>query len=96
MRALAKFVMRGRLQAVMSVTVLGILSLLVTPVSVLSGAAVGLVTMRHGAREGMFVIIGSWFASSILSYLLFADILPAAVFLIYCLIVLKISNIFIN
>ena len=80
MRALAQVVMRGRVQAIMSVTVLGILSLLLAPISLLSGAAVALVTLRQGAREGMFVVIASWFASSLLSYLMFGDALPAAVF----------------
>ena len=80
MRALAQVVMRGRIQAIMSVTVLGLLSLLLAPLSMLSGAAVALVTLRHGAKEGMFVVIASWFASSLLSYLLFGEALPAAIF----------------
>lgn len=80
MRALAQFVMRGRVQAVMSVTVLGILSLLLAPLSILSGAAVALVTLRHGAKEGMLVIMASWFASSLLSYLLLGDAIPAFIF----------------
>ncbi len=80
MRGLAQFVMRGRMQAVMSVTVLAILSLLIAPLSILSGAAVALVSLRHGPRDGMLVIILSTVASGILSYLLFADILPALVF----------------
>lgn len=80
MRALAQVVMRGRVQAIMSVTVLGLLSLLLAPLSILSAAAVTLVTLRHGAREGMLVVMASWFASSLLSYLLFGDVLPAAIF----------------
>lgn len=80
MRALAQVVMRGRVQAIMSVTVLGILSFLLAPLSIFSGAAVALVTLRHGAKEGMLVVIASWLASSLLSYLLFGDALPATVF----------------
>lgn len=80
MRALAQVVMRGRVQAIMSVTVLALLSLLVAPLSLLSGAAVALVTLRHGAKEGMFVVIASMLASGILSYLAFNEVLPAAIF----------------
>ena len=80
MRGLAQFVMRGRMQAVMSVTVLAILSLLLAPLSILSGAAVALVSLRQGPRDGMLVIILSTVASGILSFVLFADILPALVF----------------
>jgi hypothetical protein len=80
MQALARVIMRGRVQAIMSVTVLAMFSLLLAPLSILSGAAVALVTLRHGAKEGMLVVIASWLASSLLSYLVFTDILPAAVF----------------
>jgi len=82
MRGLAKIVMKGRMQAIASVTVLAVLSLLLAPLSLLSGSAAGLVTLRQGPQEGMLVIIASSVASSILSYLLFADIMPAMVFIL--------------
>jgi len=82
MRGLAQIIMKGRVQAIMSVTVLAILSLLLAPLSLLSGSAAGLVTLRQGPREGMLVIIASSVASSILSYLLFADVMPAMVFIL--------------
>jgi hypothetical protein len=82
MRWLAQIVMKGRIQAIMSVTVLAILSLLLAPLSMLSGSAAALVTMRHGAQEGMLVISASSVASGILSYLLFADMMPAIVFIL--------------
>jgi hypothetical protein len=80
MRALAQTIMRGRIQAVMAVTVLAMLSMLLAPLSILSGAGVALVSLRLGAREGMLVILASWLACSLLSYLVFADALPATVF----------------
>jgi len=80
MRALAEFTMRGRAQAVMSVTVLAILSLIIAPLSLLSGAAVALVTLRLGSREGILLISLSLLACGTLSYLIFSDILPALVF----------------
>ena len=57
MRLLASAVMRGRSPAVMVATVLAVLSWLVPPVSVLSSAAVALVTMRRGWVEGLLVIV---------------------------------------
>ncbi len=82
MRGLAQIVMKGRMQAIMSVSVLAMLSLLLAPLSLLSGSAAGLVTLRQGPQEGMLVIVASSVASGILSYLLFADLLPAMVFIL--------------
>ncbi len=82
MRGLAQIVMKGRMQAIMSVTVLAMFSLLLAPLSLLSGSAAGLVTLRQGPQEGMLVIVASSIASSLLSYLLFADLLPAMVFIL--------------
>jgi len=80
MRALAHIAMRGRVQAIMSVTVLSILSLLIAPLSILSAAVVALVTLHHGTKEGMLVVVSSWFASSVLSYFLFSDVLVGSGF----------------
>ncbi len=64
----------------MSLTVLAMLSLLLAPLSILSGAGVALVTLRLGAKEGILLIVSAWFACSALSYLIFADVLAAAAF----------------
>lgn len=80
MRALARAIMRGRLQAILSVTVLALLSLLLAPLSLLSGAAVGLATLRHGSREGLLVIAGSTLASALFSQFVFGDFVPALIF----------------
>jgi len=81
-RALAQIIMRGRVQAIMSVTVLAMLSMILAPLSILSGAGVTLVTLRLGAKEGILLIFWSWIACSVISFLVFATPLPAAVFAI--------------
>ncbi len=57
MRFLADFVMRGRFQATAMVGFLGILSWLLPPVSLVSLALLGLVTLRQGGRAGAEVAI---------------------------------------
>ncbi len=56
MNFLATYTMRSRTSAVVVVLVAAILSLLLPPFSYLSGAALGLVTLRHGGREGLLVM----------------------------------------
>ena len=80
MKGLALLVMKGRVQAIMSVTVLSLLSLIFAPLSLLGGAAVALVTLRHGSKDGLLVVAGSTAAAGVLSYLIFKDILPALLF----------------
>ncbi len=71
MRILATLVMRGRSQAVMMASLLAMLSLLVTPVGVLSSAVVALVTLRLGEREGLVTIGLATGACALLSLLVF-------------------------
>ncbi|HFC53164.1 MAG TPA: DUF2232 domain-containing protein [Gammaproteobacteria bacterium] len=56
MNFLATYTMRSRTSAVVVVLVAAILSLLLPPFSYLSGAALGLVTLRHGGRDGLVVM----------------------------------------
>ena len=53
MQALARYMMRGRVQAVGSVVSLALLSLIVPPLTILATAGVALVTLVHGYREGL-------------------------------------------
>ncbi|RTZ80905.1 MAG: DUF2232 domain-containing protein [Gammaproteobacteria bacterium] len=53
MKALATFIMKGRTQAVMAASVFMVLALLITPLGIFSAAVIGLVTLRHGLREGL-------------------------------------------
>jgi hypothetical protein len=76
MRALASFVMAGRSQAVMVVAVMGMLSLLVWPLSLVSSAAVALVTLRHGEREGMLTVALAAAATGVLGLVALGSPLP--------------------
>ncbi len=57
MKALATFVMRGRLQAALVAAVGAVLFWLFPPFLIVSGAAVALVTLRLGAIEGVRVMV---------------------------------------
>lgn len=52
---LATYIMRGRWQAIIATISLAFLSLFMPPISIVSSAAVGLVTLRLGAYEGLTV-----------------------------------------
>ncbi len=56
MKALAQFTMRGRMQAVLITVLFAALSLILQPLSLLSSAALALVTLRVGAGAGFFVM----------------------------------------
>ena len=82
MRFLASTVMQGRSQAVMVVTVLAILSLMFPPVSILSVAAVALVTLRNGLKDGLFVLILAGIATGVLAQLTLGVLMPAVGFVL--------------
>ena len=50
--------MRGRFQAITVSAVCAALCLLLPPLSYISGAVIGLVTLRNGLLEGAYVIAG--------------------------------------
>ncbi len=49
--------MRGRTQATLVAVVGAVLSLVIPPLSHLSGATIGLVTLRNGPKEGLFLML---------------------------------------
>ncbi|MBK1719001.1 hypothetical protein [Thiocystis violacea] len=69
MKLLANFVMRGYSQATLVTTVAGLLSLLLPFIGILSSAAVGLVTLRKGQREGLLLLIFATLAASLIALL---------------------------
>ena len=77
MQGLASFVMRGRSQAVMVISLLGMLSIVMPPLSVVSSATVGLVTLREGRSIGLQVIGLSLLATTILSMVALGTPVPA-------------------
>jgi hypothetical protein len=56
MRSLAAYVMRGRIEAILVVAGLALLSLLLPLVSLLSTASLALVALRKGAKESAWVL----------------------------------------
>ncbi len=71
MKAFAKWVMKGRMQAVVAATVLAVLALLVTPLALVSAAVVVLTVLRQGWREGALVVVSALLAIAGLGGLLF-------------------------
>ena len=69
MKPLANFIMRGYSPATLVTTVAGLLSLLFPLIGVISSAAVGLVTLRQGARPGVLLLGASTLASSLIAWL---------------------------
>lgn len=82
MKLLAAFVMRGRVQAIVVTTVAALLSLLLPPLSYVSGAAVGLVALRIGPGQGMVVIAGAVLAVAALGTITLGAPWVAGVFLL--------------
>lgn len=77
MKAFAKWVMQGRMQAVIAATVTAMLALIVTPLSVISAAVVVLTVLRQGWREGLIVVLSALLAIGGLGGLLFQMPIPA-------------------
>ena len=73
MNFLATYIMRGRVQAMIVASSLALLSLMMPPVSVVSSAAVALVTLRRGAFEGLYVLICSSLAAGLLGFLVLGN-----------------------
>ena len=69
MQAIARYVMRGRLQAMLVAAVAALLSLLLPPLNYISSAVIGLVTLRKGWREGLIVIAGAGVATAVFAVL---------------------------
>lgn len=82
MRALATYIMRGPIQAMLVTAALALVSLIpiLGMISVLSGAAVALVTLRHGAKQGLQVLLGASLVTSIFMYFVFGTMILGLMF----------------
>ena len=82
MRALTTYIMRGPIQAMLVTATLALVSLIpvLGMVSVLSGAAVALVTLRHGAKQGLQVLLGASLLTSIFMYFAFGTMILGLMF----------------
>ena len=69
MQGLASYVMRGRGQAVMATSVLGMFSIMLPPLNLLSSAAIGLVTLREGRNYGFQVAGLSFLVCAVMSFI---------------------------
>ena len=74
MKRLADFIMRGYSQATLVATTGGLLSLLVPFIGFFSSAAVGLVTLRKGARAGLSLLGLSTLASGAIAWLALGNV----------------------
>jgi hypothetical protein len=86
MQAIARYIMRGRMQAILVAAAAAMLSLLLPPLNYISSAVVALVTLRKGWREGSVIIAGAAVAMAIFASLtpmdpLHAVLLAAAIWL---------------
>ncbi|QPK65390.1 hypothetical protein IVG45_10875 [Methylomonas sp. LL1] len=70
MQFLAAYIMKGRLQAMTVAAALALLSLAFPPVSIVSSASVALITLRRGAKEGLYVLVCACVAAAVLSVFL--------------------------
>lgn len=81
MRSLASFIMRGPAQATLVAVGTGVLALMLPPLSLVSGAAIALTTLRSGPKSGLIVALGSTAFVAILAWLSLGSILPGLLFL---------------
>ncbi|HFE36993.1 MAG TPA: DUF2232 domain-containing protein [Gammaproteobacteria bacterium] len=80
MKALANYAMRGRLQAMMLSSAFAVLSMILPPLSYISGAVVSLVTMRRGLQDGALIALGATAALAAVSLISAGNIVVAMVF----------------
>jgi len=66
-RAIATYILRGPLQAIIVTAFSSAMSLILPPLAHVSGACVALVTLRKGLREGLFVLAVAGFILGLLS-----------------------------
>ncbi|CAH9018901.1 DUF2232 domain-containing protein [Candidatus Nitrosacidococcus sp. I8] len=61
MYAFAQFIIKNRAYAIGIAALLGRFSIMIPPLSLFSGATVGLVTLQQGIKEGLIIIFGATF-----------------------------------
>jgi hypothetical protein len=81
MKALASFILRGPSQAMLVAVGTAVLAMMLPPLTLLSGAAVALYTLRIGVRPGAMVMVGSAAFVGALAYVSLGNMLPGLVFL---------------
>ncbi len=78
MRVLGQYITRGRLQSIIGLSLLTLLSMFITPLAYLiSGTPLGLVTLRQGSHVGLQVAIASMFL--VMTLLMLLSIQPQVI-----------------
>lgn len=81
MKSLASFILRGPGQAILVTAGTGVLAMMLPPLSLISGAAVALTTMRAGPRSGVMVMLGSTAFVALIAWVSLGSVLPGLMFL---------------
>ncbi len=68
LRTFGSFILRGRTQALLVATVAAVLALLLPLLSHVSGAVIGLVTLRKGYKEGFLILTGLALILGVIGY----------------------------
>lgn len=79
MQAFARYVMRGRWQAIIISAAATLLSLILPPLNYVSSAVIALVTLRRGWNDGLVVMAGTAAVLGVVMALSRSDPLPAVV-----------------
>ena len=77
MRSVLTFVMRGRAHVITACAVCSVLSLIAFPLNYVSGALIGLATLRNGAAEGALVLLGSTVLGGVFMFVAIDTFRPA-------------------
>jgi len=81
MKSLASFILRGPTQAILVTVATGVLAIVLPPLSLVSGAAVALITLRSGSGLGVTVMLGSTVFVAIIAWLSIGNATPGLMFL---------------
>jgi len=65
--------MKGRMQAIAVASSFAFLSLVLPPVSIISSAAIALVTLRRGGNEGLYVLFASYVLVAVIGLIFFGS-----------------------
>jgi len=79
---LATYILRGQKEAVFVTAITALLSLIFFPLSYISAATVGLVTLHVGAKQGLAIAAISAAVMAVLGYFLVGSYLPAMAYLL--------------
>ena len=80
MAGMLSYIASGRVQAATTSSLFAVASLKLPPLSYLSGAVIGVMTLRFGVTEGALMIAGSGLIAGVICWMLFATATPVLAF----------------